>query len=183
MQQNKDSSSEASTFIDDLLLEQKEQEMANRMTYFDLQLVKYSEICDKIEEIENTAAEEIEIISGWADGRKEKLLKEASFIEHQCKEFLSELDLKTLHLAHGILKFRKTPDKVEVEDLEQFLKAANKDMIDVIPEQIKPNLTKIKRVIQMSRKTPPGIKYIEGTDKFTIKLINREAGNDTKKET
>jgi hypothetical protein len=83
-------------------------------------------------------------------------------------------------LPHGTLKLRKKPDKVEVEDLDQFLASATHDMVTVVPEQIKPNLTSIKSIIKKSGRIPAGVKLIEGEDEFSLKLKqNMEVSDDT----
>jgi hypothetical protein len=75
----------------------------------------------------------------------------------------------------------KKPDKIEVEDLELFLKKAKPEMLTVIPEQVKPNLNKIKSYIK-TKPVPKGIKLIEGKEEFSYKL-NGEESNGRKKET
>ena len=63
----------------------------------------------------------------------------------------------------------KKPDRVEIENLELFLKKAKSEMLTVIPEQVKPDMNKIKNYIK-SRLVPPGVKIIEGKEEFTYKL-------------
>ena len=53
----------------------------------------------------------------------------------------------------------KKPDKVEIEDIDLFLKKAKPEMLTVVPEQVKPDLNKIKNYIK-SKPVPPGIKVI-----------------------
>jgi hypothetical protein len=72
------------------------------------------------------------------------------------------------------LKLHKKPDKVEVTDMNEFLASATSEMLNVIPEQIKPDLNKIKSFIKLSRKIPAGVTLVEGIETFTYKLKSKE---------
>ncbi len=74
----------------------------------------------------------------------------------------------------------KKPDKVEIEDLDLFLKKAKPEMLTVVPESYKPDMNKIKAYIK-SKPVPPGIKVIEGKEEFSYKLNGVNDGR--KKET
>lgn len=80
--------------------------------------------------------------------------------------------MKTIELPHGTLKLRKQPDKVEITNMEVFLANANSQMVTVIPETVKPDITKIKAFIKMTSKVPDGVSLIEGTEKFSLVLRN-----------
>ena len=43
----------------------------------------------------------------------------------------------------------KKPDRVEIEDLDLFLKKAKPEMLTIIPEQVKPDMNKIKNLHQI----------------------------------
>lgn len=75
---------------------------------------------------------------------------------------------KKIDLPHGILKIRKSPDMVEITDMELFLSSAKGEMLNVIPEQVKPDLNKIKAFIKMSGKVPEGVSIKEGTKEFKL---------------
>ena len=49
----------------------------------------------------------------------------------------------------------KKPDKVEIENLELFLSKSKPEMLTVIPEQVKPDLNKIKNYIKSKCNAPP----------------------------
>ena len=79
----------------------------------------------------------------------------------------------------------KKPDKVEIENLELFLKKAKPEMLAVVPESYKPDMNKIKAYIKI-KPVPPGIKVIEGKEEFTYKLreeSEEENNNGRTKET
>ncbi len=71
----------------------------------------------------------------------------------------------------------KKPDRVEIEDLELFLKKAKPEMLSIIPEQLKPDLNKIKNYIK-NKPVPPGVKVIEGKEEFSYKLNGEENGRE-----
>lgn len=89
--------------------------------------------------------------------------------------YIRERGDKTISLCNGTLKMHKKPDRVEIEDLELFLKNARKEWLSVIPEQVKPNLLAIKNYIK-TRPTPQGVKIIEGQIEFNYSL-NKEEEN------
>jgi hypothetical protein len=64
------------------------------------------------------------------------------------------------------------PDKVEITDLNTFIENATSQLITVVPESIKPDLTKIKAFIKMTTKIPAGVNLIEGREEFKLTLNN-----------
>jgi hypothetical protein len=63
-------------------------------------------------------------------------------------------------------------------DLENFLINADKSMVTLQPEIVKPNLNKIKAYYKMTLKLPVGTKLIEGEEKFNIKLNEVKSGKE-----
>ena len=76
----------------------------------------------------------------------------------------------------------KKPDRVEIEDIDLFLKKAKPEMLTIIPEQSKPNINAIKSYIK-TKPVPPGIKVIEGVAEFSYTLSKGELENAREKET
>ena len=89
-----------------------------------------------------------------------------------------DTEVKTIDLPNGKLLRRKTPDKIEIVDLEKFLEKADKSMVTLQPEMVKPNLNKIKAYYKMTLKLPEGTKLIEGEEKFNIKLNEVNNGKE-----
>ena len=99
------------------------------------------------------------------------------------ESFIREKKEKTIALPNGTLKMHKKPDKVEIENLDLFLKKAKPEMLTVVPESYKPDMNKIKNYIK-SKPVPPGIKITEGKEEFTYKLREEsEEENGRTKET
>jgi translation initiation factor 2 alpha subunit (eIF-2alpha) len=67
------------------------------------------------------------------------------------------------------------PDKVEITDMQMFLAKANDQMLTVVPETVRPDLTKIKAFIKMTTKIPEGVTLIEDTEQFKLTLRNTQA--------
>src|ERR1035437_2591244 len=124
------------------------------------------------EQIANNFAEaekEINLINNWTLTRNSVLNERTQVLERKLEQFIRERQLKTLELPNGILKLHKKPDKVEIEDMELFLKHARPEVLTIIPEQVKPDLSKIKSFIK-TRPVPAGVNVIEGREEFSYKL-------------
>ena len=93
-------------------------------------------------------------------------------------------DAKTIDLANGKLLKRKQPTKVEITSMDEFLQNDNLYQLGTSqPETIKPNLNMIKAFINMTKKIPQGVKVIEGSEKFSIKLKKHGVEDKGTKET
>ena len=168
-----------SNFIDELLREAEEKEQKLSREFADLMLIEISQLEKQIQTNFEQAAREREIIKNWALSRNSSLAGRIEFLSKKLELFIKDTGEKTINLPNGILKMHKKPDKVEVEDLELFLKNARPEWLTVIPEQVKPNLVSIKNHIR-TRPIPKGIKVIEGEVEFSYKLNGEEnAGEET----
>lgn len=166
---------EKNNFMDDLLEEAEQKEEQLTESYYDLVLLEIKNLNQKIESNFREAEKECEIIKNWALARNNQLNDKVKFLELKLEAFIKERKEKTIDLPNGTLKFHKKQDKVEIEDLELFLKNAKPELVTVIPEQIKPNLVKIKSYIA-KRPIPPGIRVTEGKEEFTYKIKGAEYG-------
>ena len=166
-----------SDFIDQLLKEAEANEQKLSREFADLMLIEISQLEKQIQSNFEQAAREREIIRNWALTRNSSVASRIDFLSKKLELFIKETGEKTINLPNGILKMHKKPDKVEVEDLELFLKNARKECISIIPEQVKPNLMAIKNHIK-TRPTPKGVKVIEGDIEFSYKLNGVENGKE-----
>ena len=156
-------------FLEELLAEAEEKEEKQTEAYYDLVLLQIRTLSKEIEKNFTEAEKECEIIKNWALAKNNQLNEKVKFLEMKLEAFIREEGKKTIDLPNGTLKFHKKQDKVEVEDLELFLKNARAELITIVPEQIKPNLTKIKSYIG-KRPVPEGVKVIEGKEEFAYKI-------------
>jgi pyruvate-formate lyase-activating enzyme len=170
------------TFIDELIREAEERDEKLSLEYADLILVELKGLEEEIQKTFEQASKEREIIKNWALKKNSKLTERIEFLSKKLEAFLKETNMKTLDLPNGVLKFRKQPDAVEVTNLEEFLKHAKESLVTTIPQQVKPDLNKIKAFIK-TRPTPPGVTVIEGKVEFSYKLKNGKEPIDGPEET
>ena len=166
-----------SDFIDQLLKEVEEKEQKLSREFADLMLIEISQLEKQIQSNFEQAAREREIIKNWSLKINSKLVSKIEFLSKKLEVFIKETGEKTISLPNGILKNHKKPDRIEVEDLELFLKNARPEWLTVIPEQAKPNLVAIKNHIK-TRPIPKGVKVIEGEVEFSYKLNGVEDGKE-----
>ncbi len=141
------------TFIDELLAEAevKDREARLEMTRLkaDQILATLSVLEKKAVEVNGLADEEIRLIEEFRKSEMEKLEKKASWLSLQLESFMrqeNEQDpsCKSIALPHGMLKLRMGREKVEITDMDKFLKVAGKrGLLRTIPESFEPDLPKV----------------------------------------
>lgn len=174
-------------FMDELLAEVELKEEQQSEAYFDLLIRKIAGLECQIARNFKIAEDEIKIINDFYLRKNTKLQESKDGIARLLEEFIRERNrvdpnVKTISLPNGVLKLRKQPDKVEVSDLDLFLKSANSEMLTIVPESVKPNLTKIKSFIKMSGRTPAGVTKIEGSEEFKLTLNNNNNNKEKENE-
>ena len=85
---------------------------------------------------------------------------------------------RPLDLPHGVLKLHKKQDKIEITDMSLFLQNAPAEVLTVVPEQIKPDLTVLKKFLKSSFKPIPGTIVTAGKEEFSYKLNNKKEDED-----
>ncbi len=167
-------------FIDEMLLEIEAKEKSLELSHVDTVLIEIGKVQSEIEHNFQQAREEHQIIADRAIQRNSKLQERIDWLSRKFESFMSEQepDTKTIDLPHGTLKIRKMPDKVEITDPNLFLTKANSGMLTVIPEQVKPDLNKIKSFIKMTTKIPEGVNLIEGREEFKLTLRKVEMSTE-----
>jgi hypothetical protein len=168
-------------FIEEILKEAEQKEEQQTEAYFDLLLLAIRKLSQQIEYNFHEAEKECSMINNFVLHKNTQLQERIKWLEMKLESFIKERGEKTITLPNGTLKMHKKPDKIEIEDLELFLKKAKPEMLTVVPEQVKPDLNKIKAYIK-TKPVPAGIKLIEGKEEFSYKL-NGEKSNARKKET
>lgn len=167
-------------FLEELLQEVEQKEVERDEAYFDLLLLQIKQINSQISYNFSQAEKECSMINNFVLQKNAQLQEKVKWLELKLEGFIRERGVKSIPLTNGTLKMHKKPDRVEVEDLELFLKNARKELVTVIPEQLKPNLSAVKNFIK-TRPTPQGIKVIEGKVEFSYSLNKEEenAGEET----
>ena len=140
-------------FLEELIKEAENNEVKQTLAYYDLLMLELQKLQSEIENNFNEAEREINIIKQWSLLRNSKLNGKIEWIEKKLEAYIREENKKTIEMPHGILKMHKKPDKVEITDLELFLKHAKPEMLTVVPEQIKPDMNKIKAYMKTKTNT------------------------------
>jgi len=162
-------------FLDELLQEAEVKEEEQTEAYFDLLLLQIKQLTKQIEYNFSQSEKECSMINSFVLHKNAQLQEKIRWLEMKLEAFIKEKKEKTIALPNGTLKMHKNPDRIEVEDLELFLKYTRKELVTVIPEQLKPNLLAIKNHIK-TRPIPKGVKVIEGQVEFSYSL-NKEEEN------
>jgi hypothetical protein len=157
-------------FLDELIEEAELKETQQVYAYNDLLILEISKLESEIESNFQIAAQEKEFINKWALEQNAKLKDKADLLKAKLEKFIREEGLKTIDLPHGIVKLHKKPDKIEITDVELFLKEARPEMVSIVPESVKPDLNKIKSWIKMTTIVPKGVSLIEGKEEFSLKI-------------
>lgn len=166
-------------FLDELLQEAESKEMYQTEAYYDLVLLQIKNLQGQIASNFSEAEKEIQHINSWVLQRNMVLDERCKMLARKLEAFIRERQVKTIELPNGTLKMRKRQDKIEIENLELFLKHARPEVLTIIPEQVKPDLSKIKNFIKR-KPVPAGIKVVPGTEEFSYKL--RTEVNDERQE-
>ena len=156
-------------FIDDLIKEAEEKEEQQTEAYFDLLLLEIKRLNSEIENTFTEADKETAMIKNWALTKNSKLQSRIDWLALKLEAFIKERKEKTIELANGVLKMHKKPDKVEITDMDLFLKHARSELLTVVPEQLKPDLNKIKAWLK-GHVLPKGVTVIKGKEEFSYKL-------------
>ncbi|MCK9210325.1 MAG: host-nuclease inhibitor Gam family protein [Ignavibacteriaceae bacterium] len=168
-------------FLEELLVEVELKEEARTEAYFDLLLLQVQQLRNQIAYNFHEAEKECSMINNFIMQKNVQLQEKVRWLEIKLEGFIRERKEKTIDLTHGILKYHKKPDKVEITDMEVFLTNAKPELLTIIPEQVKPDINKIKAFIKQ-RVIPKGVTVTEGKEEFTYKLKEKEEENGRKKE-
>ena len=166
-------------FIDEMLLEIEAKEEQQTEASYDLMLLAIKKYQSEIGQNFQEAEKECTMIRNFVISKNSQIQERIKWLERKLEAYIREQEEKTITLPNGTLKMHKKPDRIEVEDLELFLKNARKEFLTLIPEQVKPNLLAIKNHIK-TRPTPPGVKVLEGQVEFSY-LLNKEEENAREK--
>ena len=168
-------------FLDELLEEVELKEEEQTEAYFDLLLLQIKQLNSQIAYNFSQSEKECSMINNFVLHKNAQLQERIRWFELKLEAFIKERNEKTISLPNGTLKMYKKPDKVEIDNLELFLKKAKPEMLTVIPEQVKPDMNKIKAYIK-TKPVPAGVKVTPGKEEFSYKL-NGEEIDGRKEET
>ncbi|MBL0176879.1 MAG: host-nuclease inhibitor Gam family protein, partial [Ignavibacteria bacterium] len=143
-------------FMEELLAEAEKKENSQQDAVFDMVLLEISKIETQIARNFDISAEEVKIINDWALKRNSKLQDRINWLATKLEAFIRERGVKTVDLPHGTLKIRKSQDRLEFFDLDEFMQTTNPALLTLVPATYKPNLAGIKEQIKLYDVVPDG---------------------------
>lgn len=169
-------------FIDELLLEAENAEETQRLEVDKLradQLLMAVQVLEtQMDDVNKIADEEIKLIEDYRRSEGDRLQRKRNWLSWNLEQFMRSTDLKTLKLPHGVLKLRAGRDKVEVQDVDTFLKSPDgQKFLRVIPEQYQPDLNSIHEHIKKTGEVPTGVVLIPGEVRFSLTTFKRNGNN------
>jgi hypothetical protein len=177
------------TFMDDLLAEVEEKEQRVKLELDRLKadqlLMAVAKFDSQIEDVNKLCDDEIKLIENYRQTEVERINKKRSWlllnVEGWARQQLEQNGDKTIRLPHATLALRKGRDKIEIQDMETFLKvAARYGLLKTTPEEHTPDLTEIAAFVKRTGRIPIGTKLIPGTINFSYSLNSKgEPSNGT----
>lgn len=169
-------------FIEQIVQEAEMKEEQQTEAYYDLLLLSIRKLNQQIEYNFQEAEKECSMINNFVLNKNTQLQEKICLLELKLEAFIRERGEKTITLPNGTLKMHKRPDKVEIDNMDLFLKNAKPELLTVIPESVKPDINMIKAYIKI-KPLPPGVKVTTGQEQFSYKLNIGETYNAREKET
>ncbi len=172
------------TFIDELLAESEQKELEMNKLRADQLLMAITVLETKVADVNNLVDEEIQIIESYRESELTKLEKKRSWLAWNLEQFMRSTKEKTIKLPHGVMKVRLGRDKVEVFDMEIFMKQAPKlGFLKAIPESYEPDMQKVHEYIKRKGITPAGVTLTPAKTKFSYTTLKGQHGKDEATET
>ena len=166
---------EDKNFLDELLEEVEAKEKSLHLAHVDLVLGEIRNLEVEIAtNFKNTDLEK-QYLDQWVLQKNSKIQKKIDWMKNKLENFMSEQDpqVRTIDLANGQLQVRKQKDKIQIENMDEFMLNADASMLTVIPESVKPDMRKVMAKYKRSLVPPLGTKLIVGEDKFIIKIKDK----------
>ena len=168
------------TFMDELLAEVEEKEQRVKLELDRLKadqlLMAVAKLDFQIEDANKLCDDEIKLIEQYRQSEVERIEKKRSWllfnIEGWARQQQEQTGEKSIRLPHGTTALRKGRDKVEVNNLDVFMKvAARYGLLRVTPEKKEPDLQAICGWIKLhGGEIPVGVKFIPATINFSYSL-------------
>ena len=166
------------SFMDELLAEAEAKENSQLDSIMDMVLIEIRKLDEQIARNFRTSDEECKLIQDWALRRSAKQQDRINWLAVKLEKFIRDRGVKTVSLANGTLKIRRSQDKIEFFDMEAFMETTNPALLTLVPAYYTPNLKGIKEQIKLYDVVPDGVEVIPGSDKFSYKLKTNGQGED-----
>ena len=132
----------------------------------------YGLINDEEQELLEYRDNEVERINRFTDAKLKSLTNRRNFFKTALEGYFQTCKGKSLSLLSGKIGTRKQPDRVIVENEEEFTKwwMDSPEFANELMKTVhKPVLKEIKSYIQDVGECPDGVSYLEGKSKFYVK--------------
>ena len=172
-------------FIEELLQEAeiREKEYKEEMDKLkaDQMLAAIEKLDEQMNDVIKLADDEIALIEEYRKQELEKLDKKRSWLTFNLEGYIRSTGEKTITLPHGQIKLRQGRQKVQVIDMDRFLKVGDRyNLLRKIPESIEPDLQAIHQHIKRTGEIPRGVEVFQGEVKFSYTL--KRGGNNNGKQ-
>lgn len=117
---------------------------------------------------------EITRIEGWLSDENGKLEREASFFESLLIEYhrtclAEDPKRKQIALPAGVLKSRKNPDGIEIDE-DQFIPFAKQEREDLLRVTVAPDKKAVKEAALKDGEVLPGVTKVDGSTTFKVEV-------------
>jgi hypothetical protein len=172
------------SFMDELLAEVEEKEQQRKIELDRLKadqlLMAVAKLDGQIEDVNKLADDEIKLIEEYRRSEVERVEKKRSWLLFNLENFARQTGEKTIRLPHATITLRKGRDKVEIEDMEKFLKIATRyGFLRTTPESKEPDMTALNAYVKRTGDIPLGTKFIPAAVNFSYSLTKGEPKNGT----
>jgi hypothetical protein len=176
------------TFMDELLAEAEEKEQRVKIELDRLKadqlLMAVAKLDSQIEDANKLCDDEIKLIEQYRKSEIERIEKKRSWLlfnlEGFARQQLEAGGEKTMRLPHGALALRKGRDKIEILDMELFMKVAPRyGFLRVTPENKEPDMTALAAFVKRTKQIPLGTKLTPATINFSYQLTTNGDNNVT----
>jgi len=157
--------------MEELLLEAERAEEKRRVELDRLRADQFlsaiASLEQRISEINELADSEIRLIEEYRNTELTKIQKKTSWFSWNLEQYIRSSGEKTINLPHGCIKLRLGRDKVNIVDLQQFLKdSTNQKFLKIVPESYQPDILAIQEYIKTTGHVPDGIELKTAESKF-----------------
>ncbi len=149
-------------------LHQDQQKMLLTQAEADIYLSRIAKIDSELESDCESAADQIEKIQLWLEGRKLKLEKNRGYYTFQLHAWMEANEHRSKQLVHGTLRLRNQPLQIEVTDEIEVMKDSRFKRI--IPEKLAVDKMALRKHIIDTGEIMPGVDVNVIPPKFSYQL-------------
>lgn len=177
---------EPSRWFEDFWAEVEEKEQVQKIELDKLKadqlLMAISKLEMQMSDVNDLCDSEIKLIESYRSAELERLEKKVNWLlfslEGFARQQMAESGEKTMRLPHGSLALRKGRDKVEIADMDAFLKVAPRyGLLRTIEEKHEPDLSAVSAYIKRTGQVPIGTRLIPAGVNFTYSITKGNGNN------